>query len=138
MNAEWTTEHLFYRQVNPNWLSNGQPNSQAFGPMPKDKDLLSVDDSALVSATDAWRHFTQKLGFRSVGTWAVSFAEIKEVQDLKVCSSPLVVPEDTSKNNPAHCHVDFSQVSSKSQKKHKAQLLALKASARGCQYAPIS
>lgn len=137
MNAAWKNDHLFYRQVNPNWLSNGMPNSQAFFPMPKDKDLLSVDDSALVSAVDAWRHFTRKLGFQSVGTWAVSVADVEGAQDLIVCASPLVVAEDSSKNNPAHCHVDFSQVSSKSQKKHKAQLLALKASARGCQYVPV-
>lgn len=137
MSAAWTSDHLFYRQVNPNWLSNGVPNSQAFGPMPKDKDLLSVDDSSVVSAIDAWRHFTQKLGFQSVGTWAVSLAEVEGAQDLVVCSSPLLDAEDTDKNNPAHCHVDFSQVSSKSQKKLKAQLLALKASARGCLYEPI-
>lgn len=138
MNAAWKDEHLFYRQVNPNWLSNGIPNSQAFNPMPKDKDHLSVDDSGLVSAVDAWRHFTRKLGFQSVGTWAVSLADVVEAQDLSVFASPKVVPEDSSKNNPAHCHVDFSQVISKSRKKHKAQLLALKASARGCQYSPIS
>lgn len=136
MNAQWTSESLFYRQVNPSWLANGVPCSQAFGPTPKDEDKLSVDDAAKVSAEGAWQHFTGKLGLRSVGTWAVSMAEVQEAGDLVLASSPQVVKEDTAKNNPAHCHIDFSQVHSKGQKKRKAQHLAMKATARGCLYQP--
>lgn len=136
MSSEWTFGSLFYRQVNPTWLANGVPSSQAFGPTPKDEDKLSVDDAAKVSAQEAWRHFTEKLGLRSVGTWAVSLTEVEEAGDLMVASSPTVVAEDPAKNNPAHCHVDFSQVSTKGRKKQKAQHLAIKATARGCLYQP--
>lgn len=132
MSAEWTSESLFYRQVNPSWLAEGVPSSQAFGPTPKDDDKLSVDDASKVSAEGSWRHFTEKLGLRSVGTWAVSMGEVEEAGDLLVAASPTVVAEEPVKNNPAHCHVDFSPVSSKGQKKRKAQHLAMKATARGC------
>ena len=138
MSAEWTSGSLFYRQVNPSWLADGLPNSVAFGPTPKDEGKLSVDDAFLVSAEGSWRHFTEKLGLRSVGTWAVSMSDVKEAGDLELAASPTVVPEDPAKNNPAHCHVDFSQVTSKGQKKWKAQHLALKATARGCLYPPGS
>jgi hypothetical protein len=136
MSTEWTSESLFYRQVNPNWLAEGVPSSQAFGPTPKDKGKLSVDDASKVSAEGSWRHFTETLGLRSVGTWAVSMGEVEEAGDLAVTASPKVVAEDPAKDNPAHCDVDFSQVSPKGQRKKKAQYLAMKATTRGCLYAP--
>lgn len=136
MSAEWTSDSLFYRQVHPTHQQDGVPNSLAFFPTPKDEDQLSVDDASLVSAKDAWTHFTEKLGLQSQGTWAVSFGEVGEAGDLVMTASPTVVPEDPSKNNPAHCHVDFSKVSSKGQKKRKAQHMAIKATARGCLYHP--
>ena len=138
MSAEWTSDSLFYRQVHPNWLTDRVPNSVAFGPTPKDKDKLSVDDASLVSAEGSWQHFTEKLGLKSVGTWAVSMGEVEEAGDLVVAAFPKMVAEDPDKNNPAHCHVDFSKVSSKGQKRRKAQHLAMKATARGCLYAPAT
>jgi hypothetical protein len=138
MSAEWTSNSLFFRQVNPNWLAGGVPSSQAFGPTPKDEDKLSVDDASLVSAEGSWRHFTEKLGLASVGTWAVSMGEVEEAGELVVTASQKVVPEDPTKNNPAHCDVDFSKVSSKGQKKKKAQHLAMRATARGRLYTPAS
>lgn len=93
MSTEWTSDSLFYRQVNPNWLAGGVPSSQAFGPTPKDEDKLSVDDASKVSAEAAWRHFTEKLGLRSVGTWAVSLGEVKAAGELVLAASPKVVAE---------------------------------------------
>lgn len=136
MSTEWTSDSLFYRQVNPNWLAGGVPSSQAFGPTPKDVDKLSVDDASKVSAEAAWRHFTEKLGLRSVGTWAVSLGEVEAAGELVLAASPIVVAEDLAINNLAHCHVDFSQVSSKGRKRQKAQHLAMKATTRGCLYQP--
>jgi hypothetical protein len=138
MNTEWTLESLFYRQVNPNWLAEGGPSSQAFGPTPKDNDKLSVDDATKVSAEGSWRHFAEKLGLASIGTWAVSQGEIEEAGELELAASPTEVPEDPSRNNPAHCHVDFSKVSSKGQKRKKAQHLAMRATARGRLYPAAS
>jgi hypothetical protein len=138
MSTAWASDSLFYRQVNPNWLAGGVPSSQAFGPTPKDKDALSVDDAARISAEGSWRHFTEKLFLSSVGTWAVSLGEVEDAKGLVLTASPKVVPEDPSKDNPAHCDVDFSRVSSKGEKKRKAQFLAMKATSRGCLYAPAS
>jgi hypothetical protein len=138
MSVEWTNESLFYRQVHPNWSADGVPNSVAFGPTPKDKDQLSVDDASLVSAEGSWRHFTEKLGLISVGTWAVSMGDVEEAGDLELAASPSVVAEDPDRSNPAHCHVDFSGVTSKGQKKRRAQHLAIKATARGRLYIPAS
>ncbi len=136
MSAEWTPDSLFYRQVHPTHRKDGVPSSQAFGPTPKDEDKLSVDDAAKVSAEESWRHFTEKLGFQSAGTWAVSLGEVAEAEDLVLEASPTVHPQEPAKNNPAHCHIDFSQVSSKGQKKKRAQQLAIKATARGCLFQP--
>lgn len=136
MNLEWTSDSLFYRQVNPHWLPGGVPSSQAFGPTPKDEEQLSVDDAGKVSAERSWRHFTVNLGLQSAGTWGISKAEVDEAGDLVLAASPIVDEEEPSKSNPAHCHIDFSRVSSKGQKKKKAQRLAMKATARGCLYQP--
>ena len=138
MDTKWTPDSLFYRQVHPNWMVKEVPSSQAFGPTPKDEDKLSVDDASKVSAESSWRHFTEKLGLMSVGTWAVSMGEVEETGDLVVIASPKVVAEAPAKINPAHCDIDFSQVSSKGKKKRNAQVLAMKASDRGCLYQPVS
>lgn len=136
MSAEWTSNSLFYRQVNPNWLSGGVPSSQAFGPTPKDEDKLSVDDASKVSAEGSWRHFTEALGLRSVGTWAVSMGEVEEALDLALEASPVRDEIEPAKDNPAHCHIDFSGIASKGQKRKRAQHLAIKATVRGCLFQP--
>lgn len=136
MSAAWANTDLVFRQVHPNHWDGASPNSQAFFPMPKDEDKLSVDDAAQVSAEGSWNHFTKQLGFRSAGTWALSFGEIEAAGDLDLVRNPVVDAVDSSKNNPAHCLVDFSRMKTKGQKKKRAQELALKASARGCQFKP--
>jgi hypothetical protein len=136
MSAVWQPSDLVFRQVHPNHLAPGGPNSVAFSPTPKDQDQLSVDDSRLVTAGAAWDHFTKNLGFTSAGTWAVSAGEIADTSDLRLSAAPVEGETDQAKNNPAHCVIDFSGVSTKGQKKRRAQELAIKASARGCQFAP--
>lgn len=134
--SDWGGGDLMFRQVNPNHWDGKNPNSVAFFPTPKDEDQLSVDDANIITAEKSYQHFTDDLGFKSAGTWAISVAEIGECADLSLHASPIEGDQEPKKNNPAHCHVDFSKVSSKGQKKRKAQFLALKASARGIQYQP--
>ena len=138
MSAAWANTDPVFRQVHPNHWDGKAPNSVAFSPTPKDEDKLSVDDASLVTAEGSWSHFTKRLGFQSVGTWAVSFGEIDAAGDLELVRNPLVDPVDALKNNPAHCLIDFSRLSSKGQKKKRAQELAIKASARGCQFQPTA
>jgi hypothetical protein len=134
MSGNWKPNDLLYRQVHPTHAPAGNPSSQAFNPTPKDKEKLSVDDAGLVTAEESWNHFTKNLGFQSAGTWAVSFEEIHASGDLELMRNPIADPEDVLKNNPAHCLIDFSKVTSKGHKKRQAQELAIKASARGCQF----
>ena len=134
MSEDWKNTDLVFRQVHPNHWDGKSPNSVAFSPTPKDDDKLSVDDSAQVTAEQSWIFFTKNLGFRSAGTWAVSAGEIQTVGDLELQRDPLVDPENATKNNPAHCLIDFSRLTSKGQRKKRAQELAIKASERGCQF----
>lgn len=136
MSEAWAADTLFFRQVHPNHLSEGKPNSQAFVPFPKDKDKLSVDDSQPVSAKDAHRHFTQVLRFESAGTWGVNLDEINHLGDLLVEASPVEDSENPDRSNPAHCHINFESVTSKGQKRRRAQALAIHAGIRGFLYAP--
>ena len=138
MSAAWEATDLVFRQVHPNHLAAGGPNSVAFRPTPKDGNKLSVDDARVVTAEAAWSHFTKQLGFVSAGTWAVSAGEITEAGDLRLLSDPVEGQVDPTKNNQAHCVIDFSGVSPEGQKRRRAQALAIKASARGCQFAPLS
>jgi hypothetical protein len=134
--SEQPAPELLYRQVHPNHWDGHNPHSVAFSPTPKDQDQLSVDDAALVSAEASWNHFTQVLGFKSVGTWAVTATEITTSGDLPLWRSPITDDADTAKNNPAHCHIDFSKLKTKGEKKRCAQRLAMLASSRGCQFSP--
>ena len=136
MSEDWTNTDIVFRQVHPNHWDGKNPNSVAFSPTPKDDDQLSVDDNAKVTAEESWNFFTKNLGFRSAGTWAVSAGEVETVGDLELQRDPIVDPTDTSKNNPAHCLIDFSSLTSKGQRKKRAQELAIKASERGCQFQP--
>ncbi|MEI6673712.1 MAG: hypothetical protein WCO57_00895 [Verrucomicrobiota bacterium] len=136
MSGNWKPNDLLYRQVHPTHAPAGNPSSQAFNPTPKDQEKLSVDDAGLVTAEGSWNHFTKNLGFQSAGTWAVSFEEIEASGDLVLLRNPVDVPANPSINNPAHCLIDFNKLPSKGQKKRRAQELAIKASARGCQFQP--
>lgn len=134
MIEDWDHDHLFLRQVNAHHWDGSRPNSQAFVPFPKNDDQVSVGDGTMVTPEESWRHFTGQLGFDSVGTWAVSHGEITGAGDLSVARSPVADQSDPARNNPAHCHIDFSQVSSMGQKRKRAQILAIRAAERGCLY----
>lgn len=136
----WQTGDLLYRQVHPNHISEGSPTSVAFNPTPKDEEKLSVDDARMVTAEASWNHFTGNLGFQSGGTWAVSVGEVGESGSLELIQDPIVDPDAPSKENPAHCVIDFNVPSSngppktKGDRKRLAQRLAIHATNRGCLY----
>jgi len=133
-----STPEIVFRQVHPNHWDGKYPNSVAFSPTPKDKDQLSVDDASLVTAEASWLHFTKNLGFQSVGTWALTSPEVAASGDLILSNDPIVGHADTTKNNLAHCLINFSKLTTKGQRKRSAQQLALHASARGCQFTPVA
>ena len=70
-----TVETLF-RHVNPSWLDNGQPSSQAFYPFgEKDDGCLSVDRGSLTCAAAAYcaLHGSATCRIRLTSCWNVGF-----------------------------------------------------------------
>ncbi len=115
---------LLYRQIHPSFIQSDRVTSQVFCPTPKDKELLSVYNGSLISAEEAWIHYTQKQQLESVGVLAVSVAEVNHIG---LQSRP-----DTS-SFPEHAVIDFFGLSNK-EKKVRSSLLATKARDRGWQY----
>lgn len=129
MSELWKEDDLLLRQVNPAHLVDDKPSSQAFNPTPKDSGMLSVDDARITSPAKSYEHFTNTLGYESAGTWGISHKEISDNSDL-------TVTVDKQPDNAAHCLIDFNAVTSKNQRKRKAQKLAMAAESRGALYLP--
>jgi hypothetical protein len=119
-----TGDTLLLRQINPNFLQQGQVTSQAFKPSPKDKDLLSAYDGDMISAEKAWEHFTGTLRFPSVGVMAVSVAECN-LCELSARPNPDLFPE--------HAVIDFTGFT-RNQIEKKAKQLKAAAVTRGWRY----
>lgn len=123
-----TDETLLLRQVNPSWIQLGRASSQVFRPTPKDEKRLSVYDGDLISGEASWQHFTEVLGFASVGVLAVTVAECQSI-DLTVFPDPIPFPE--------HAVIDFSGFE-EGQIKKKAKQLKAAAETRGWQYQALA
>ena len=107
-----TTETLLLRQINPSFIQQGRPTSQAFRPTPKDRQMVSVYDGDLIDAQAAWVHFTSG-GFRSVGVLAVSVAECRG-EGLEARPDPVPFPE--------HAVIDFLEFTGTQAKKRAERL----------------
>ena len=115
------------RQIHPNWLKDGHILSIAFRPFPKDVGLLSVYDGDLIAPEASWKHYTENLGNKSAGVWAVTVGETKACR--------LVARADTVGYFAEHAVIDFSGHAEKEQKA-KSKILASHAEARGCLFQP--
>ncbi len=118
------TDVLLYRQINSSWVQSGRVTRQAFKPSARDGRRLSVYDGGMITAEDAWKHYTGGLGFASTGVLAVSRGDCAE-QELPVKPDP--VP------HPAHAVIDFTACSN-TQVEKKAKRLIESAWKRGWQY----
>jgi hypothetical protein len=120
------TEILF-RQIHPQFMENGEPTSQAFGPTAKDEGKLSVDRSALTDAKGSYDLYL-RMGQSSAAVFGITVGEFRS-QDLTCHSDPI---EETVQRpgNSAHSVVDFKKFGA-SQQKTKAKRLKLVAIARG-------
>ena len=119
-----TSDTLLLRQVSPSWIVQGRITSQVFKPMPKDGKRLSVYDGDQMAPDDAWDHFTETLGFQSVGVMAVTVGE---------CQSHALPAELDPKPFPAHAVIIFDNCST-TQVEKKAKHLKKAAESRGWQY----
>lgn len=122
-----TNEALLYRQVNPQFMADGLPTSQAFKPFPGDVGKLSVYDGDLITAEGSYTHWTGMLGNKSAGVWGVTVAEVTS-KDLSAAPDPLV-------NNPGHALIDFGNHTGNNALRRKAKELLELAVARGCLHA---
>jgi hypothetical protein len=110
-----TDDTLLLRQVHPGFVQNDRPSSQVFRPTPKDELKLWVYDGDLITPEQSWKHFTGKLGYRSVGVLAVTVREFSELS-LPVASSPEVFEQQA--------HIDFAGCTAAQIEKKGKKLLA--------------
>lgn len=115
---------LLHRQINPSWVQSGRVTRQAFKPSAKDSGWLSVYDGDMMTAQEAWTHYTDELGFASIGVLAVTCHECVALE-LPVTSDP--------KPFPTHVVIDFNGCSN-SQVEKKSKRLTVAATDRGWQY----
>ncbi len=118
---------LLHRQINPSFVQAGFPTSQAFKPTPKDDNKLSVYDADLITAENAWNHFTAG-GLASDGSMSVSVVECNEI-GLEAQSDPVPYPE--------HAIVDF-ETRTENQCRTLSKKLRSKAVDRGWTYKQVS
>ncbi|MEU4472201.1 hypothetical protein [Micromonospora sp. NPDC023888] len=113
-----------WRQVHPQFLSDGQPSSQAFKPTPKDEGKLSVIRQS-VTAEEAFEQYEHS----SAGTWSVRVGEVAE-------AGSRVVDDSAKPETPkAHAYIDFRGFT-RGQVERIAKVLRSAANAHGCQYSP--
>ena len=93
-------------------------------PRPRDRNRLSVYDGDLITAEEAWLHYTGPLALASVGAVAVTVAECSNA-DLEVRADPDPFPE--------HAVLDFQGMGISKVRSVAKRLRAL-ASERGWQY----
>lgn len=120
-----TSDTLLLRQVSPSWVQAGRITSQVFKPTPKDEKRLSAYDGDQISPSDSWSHYTESLGYDSVGVVAVTIGEC-EKHELPAEPKPEPFPE--------HVVIKFDGCSSNSEIEKKAKHLKKAAENRGWQY----
>ena len=120
------TDKLLYRQIHSTWIIGDRVTSQAFLPTPKDHKRLSVDDSLIITAESAWKHYNES-GLESVGVMAVMEKEC-DSENLQVISDP-------KHDCKAHTLIIFEGLTQRASKK-AACMLSRVANARGWCYRP--
>ena len=119
-----------FRQIHPSWVADGQISSQAFSPMPKDNGMLSVRQSTIVSAREAYQFHTA-LGFESIGTYQVTVGDgeavgLRAVDDSRLAPAPL-----------GHAYIDFRGIGRRPADRTAKQLRTY-AMRHGMQFDPLS
>jgi hypothetical protein len=95
-----------------------------FRPTPKDEKLLSVYDGDRIGPSDAFEHYTNRLGLSSIGIMAVTVGE---------CETCRLQSRPDPESFPEHAVIDFSEYGEKEIKK-KAKQLKVFANRRGWLY----
>lgn len=131
MSAQLTDlDEILFRQIHPSFLSGGRPASDRFRPQPNDVGRMSVDRSALTTASQSHHLYTSD-GLASAAVFGVSVSEFAE-ENLSCFSDPLPAT-GASSANPAHAVVNFIPIPEE-QWKLISKRLAVKAANRGQLY----
>lgn len=110
-----TDKTQLLRQVNPNWVQNGEIGVVAFRPNDNDKGLLSVYDGDQITPEKSFTHWIEVLKKKSIGVLAVTVEECSSVA-LPAVNSPM-------ENFDSHAHIDFSDYEKKDQRTKTKALL---------------
>lgn len=116
-------DEVLFRQIRSKHLMDqGSPSSEAFRPMPKDDNRLSLDRSSKTTPEWSFGNFRDK-GYDSVAVFGVSVAEFNTLEIL--CF------DDPRNDNDSYAYADFSTLHSKSHHIRVSKRLKQKAIERG-------
>lgn len=118
---------VLFRQIHPKFIEDGLPTSQPFRPTRKDNGRLSVDRSALTSASDSFALFIAT-GSTSTAVYGLTVGECGA--EKLPCSADPIESSSTAAANAAHAFVDFNDHSD-GQWKNISKRLKRKAIERG-------
>lgn len=121
------TATKLYRQIHPTQVMDGRVSSQAFRPMPKDQNGLSVYDGDKCSAQESYEHFTRVIKGTSAGVLGVTVAE---------CASLQLPVRADYETHEYHALIDFAGKSGSAVIRHASEHLRNFAMARGWAYQP--
>jgi hypothetical protein len=117
--AQIGDDETFYRNVNPSWIEDGQPSSQAFRPGSGDEGCVSTHRASLITAAGSHTLFTDPspggFGRASAGVWSILANEVK-IEKLTTWSDP----EDATATTPpnlAHAVIDMHGIDDKACRK---------------------
>lgn len=115
---------LYFRQCNPQFITNGQPTSQIFGNFPStDFGRLSGARSSASTPESAYKFHTENLDQQSAGTWAVSVSEVisKQSRIIDDTNSPTTRPPAPCP--PGHSYIDMRHLTNGERKRLRSHLV---------------
>lgn len=125
-------DELLWRQVNPQFVQDGVPTSQAFRLSTDDRGRLSTARASKQTAAGAYDFHTRVGGLASAGTWAVSLAEVTEAGSRAVDDTASESPPP-SPVPPGHTYIDLRPYTG-GVPRRIASVLSARAKTRGRQH----
>ncbi|WP_288266518.1 hypothetical protein [uncultured Bifidobacterium sp.] len=116
------SKDVCFRNVHPEFITNGTVSSQAFRPSDNDNGQLSTARSSKVGAQQHYQEFTH-FGHKSAGVYQISTNDIQEAGLRWVDNE---ANQEESLHMTGHAYLDY-RIYSNSQIKKKARNLSRKA-----------
>lgn len=123
---------VLFRQIHPQSIDKGVPDSDRFKPSKLDKNQLSTDRSSLTTAEAAHTLYTSN-GRQSGAVFGLTVGEF--VAESITCHEDPIKDDVELPDNPAHAYADYSAHNTAQQKLIAKRLKRL-AIARGCLFTP--